>query len=112
MPAIAPGVRRLSAPAVVRVPAAGGGAVTGRSRGQDSSRAGSSRPGVPFEQTSRWLRGRIVASLRDAEPGAWVRPPRRLGAHDGPAVDRAVAALERDGLLERDGSGRARLPIE
>jgi A/G-specific adenine glycosylase len=69
------------------------------------------RAGVPFEHTSRWLRGRIVARLRDAEPGTWVRLPRRIGVHDGPAVDRAIAALEREGLLEQNGSGRARLPI-
>ena len=98
-------------PRLAAAPSRAGPPLAGPSRAR-SSRAGSSRPGVPFEQTSRWLRGRIVASLRDAEPGAWVRPPRRLGAHDGPAVDRAVAALERDGLLERDGSGRVRLPID
>jgi A/G-specific adenine glycosylase len=88
---------------------------TGSSRAGSSRpgppRAGSSRPGVPFEQTSRWLRGRIVACLRDAEPGTWVRLPRRIGAHDGAAVDGAIAALEREGLLEQDGSGRVRLPI-
>jgi A/G-specific adenine glycosylase len=48
-----------------------------------------------FEETDRWLRGRIVAALAagDAFP-AGIKPER---------LERALAGLERDGLVERDG---------
>jgi A/G-specific adenine glycosylase len=48
-----------------------------------------------YEETDRWLRGRIVAALAagDALP-AGIEPAR---------LERALAGLERDGLVERDG---------
>jgi len=50
-----------------------------------------------FEETDRWLRGRIVAALAAREPlPAGIEPAR---------LERIVAGLERDGLVERDGSG-------
>jgi hypothetical protein len=66
--------------------------------------------GLPFEQTTRWLRGRIVARLRDGDPDAWQRLPKELGSHGFERVASAVAALEREGLLERHPDGSVRLP--
>jgi A/G-specific adenine glycosylase len=66
---------------------------------------------VRFEHTSRWLRGRIVASLREAAPGEWRSVPDAIGSHDAVAVGGAVDALVREGLLERDGSGAVRLAL-
>jgi A/G-specific adenine glycosylase len=66
--------------------------------------------GLPFEQTSRWLRGRIVAHLRGLESDAWGRLPTAIGSHDEAAVAAAVSNLERDGLLERSPDGSVRLP--
>ncbi|MEA2154044.1 MAG: A/G-specific adenine glycosylase, partial [Solirubrobacteraceae bacterium] len=49
-----------------------------------------------FEETDRWLRGRIVAAL--VAGGA-------LPAGIDPArLERALAGLQRDGLVERDGA--------
>jgi A/G-specific adenine glycosylase len=54
-------------------------------------------PAPRFEQTDRWLRGRIVAALAAGHPlPAGIEPAR---------FERALAGLERDGLVERDGSG-------
>ena len=67
-----------------------------------------------FETTSRWLRGRILDLLRDADGNAWSQIPGSIGTHEHAAVARAVEALGRDGLLERDPTdpNRARLPID
>jgi len=49
-----------------------------------------------FEETDRWLRGRIVAALAAGEPlPAGIEPARS---------ERVLAALERDGLVQRDGT--------
>ena len=57
--------------------------------------------GERFEDTDRWARGRILAALvQGGEP-----PP--LPAE---RRERAVAGLERDGLIVRDASGAPRLP--
>ena len=75
----------------------------------DSSRR--ARAGVPFRRSSRWLRGRILDTLRDGAPGEWVVVPRMFGDHPAAAVETALAAMARDGLLD-PGPGRflARLP--
>jgi A/G-specific adenine glycosylase len=52
---------------------------------------------VRFEETDRWLRGRIVAALAAGDGLPQRIAPDRL--------ERALAGLERDGLVERDGSG-------
>lgn len=65
---------------------------------------------VPFERTSRWLRGRIVERLRALDDGDWVHLPAAIGSHDATAIDMATAGLERDGLLERRPDGSVRLP--
>jgi A/G-specific adenine glycosylase len=66
-----------------------------------------------FPSTRRWLRGRVVDRLRDAPDGAWVRLEASIGDHDAGSVARALAGLERDGLLERhpDDPTRVRLPV-
>lgn len=72
------------------------------------TRKRSPQEALPFERTTRYLRGRIVDRLRDVPPGvslllddliaslAATIPPDRLG--EIPAV---TEALERDGLVER-----------
>ena len=67
-----------------------------------------------FSTTSRWLRGRILDLLRDAHDDSWAQIPGSIGTHDHAAVVRAIDALARDALLERDPTdpNRARLPID
>jgi A/G-specific adenine glycosylase len=55
-----------------------------------------------FALTSRWLRGRILDRLRDAPPTRWTTFEGPLGEHDLDAIDRALDAMGREGLLERD----------
>ena len=80
---------------------------TGMAAAQQSPQNG---VGVPFPATRRWLRGRIVARLRSAPDGRWVRFDGAIGEHSAAAVDTALRQLVADGLVERDRSGRARLP--
>jgi A/G-specific adenine glycosylase len=54
-----------------------------------------------FEDSDRWARGRIVAALLDGREPPPLAPERR---------DRAVAGLERDGLVVRRGDGSLGLP--
>jgi A/G-specific adenine glycosylase len=54
-----------------------------------------------FEDTDRWARGRLLAALV-----AGVPPP----ALDGERRERALAGLERDGLIVRGPDGEPRLP--
>lgn len=49
----------------------------------------------PFEETDRWARGRVVAALAAGEGLPATIAPQRL--------ERVLAALERDGLVERNG---------
>jgi A/G-specific adenine glycosylase len=58
--------------------------------------------GARFEDTDRYVRGRVVASLATGEP-----LPEGIARE---RLDRAVAALERDGLVARDARGSLRLP--
>jgi A/G-specific adenine glycosylase len=57
------------------------------------------RGGPRFEATDRWARGRVIAALLAGEP-----PP-----VTGERLERALAGLERDGLVVRDAAG-PRLP--
>lgn len=66
--------------------------------------------GIPFEQTTRWLRGRIVDRLRALDEGAWSHLPEAIGVHGQAEIAAAVSGLERDGLLERGPGGSVRLP--
>lgn len=52
--------------------------------------------GQRFEDSDRWARGRVVAALAAGEGLPHPIEPARL--------ERVLAALERDGLIERDGS--------
>jgi A/G-specific adenine glycosylase len=67
---------------------------------------------VPFEATTRWLRGRIVDRLCSVPPGTSVAFEGPLGLHAPAAVSAALASLAADGLVELDGSGAARLAGE
>jgi A/G-specific adenine glycosylase len=69
---------------------------------------------APFPSTTRWLRGRIVDRLRAAEGAAWTRIDPPIGDHDADAVQDALAALGRDGVIERDAGNpdRARLATD
>jgi len=90
-----------------------GGVVRSPAHGRRPSPAGTggrrASPPVPFERTTRWLRGRIVDRLRDAPPGLPVAFDGPLGAHTRAAVLAALAALARDGIVDHDGAGRALL---
>ncbi len=55
-----------------------------------------------FEDTDRWLRGRIVAALAAGEA-----LPAGIEAE---RLERTLAALERDGLVERDDRGGVGFP--
>ena len=75
-----------------------------RRRGARRAGAWRSRPGPHaarhaqrFEDTDRWVRGRVIAALVAGEQFPSTIAPERL--------ERALAALERDGLVEREGSG-------
>lgn len=89
-----------------------GGVVRSPAHGRPSPAGTSGRrasPPVPFERTTRWLRGRIVDRLRDAPPGASVAFDGPVGTHPRDTVLAALAALARDGIVEHDGAGSARL---
>jgi A/G-specific adenine glycosylase len=60
------------------------------------------RRAVRFEDTDRYARGRVVAALAAGEG-----LPAGL---DAERLERALAGLERDGLVVRDADGAARLP--
>jgi A/G-specific adenine glycosylase len=101
-------------------------AAAGRRAGDQAGRArAASRPPnghdasvrerpVPFHATSRWLRGRILDRLREADGAAWTTIAAPIGGHDRPAVEAALRALARDGLIELDRTADppgARLPV-
>jgi A/G-specific adenine glycosylase len=60
----------------------------------------SPKPRVRFEDTDRWARGRVLAALLAGE-----EPP-----VSGARLERALAGLERDGLIVRGPDGSAELP--
>lgn len=68
------------------------------------------REATPFPATRRWLRGRIMARLREAPDGAWVVLDAPIGSHDEAAVRAAAAALASEGLAEASPDGALRLP--
>jgi A/G-specific adenine glycosylase len=65
-----------------------------------------------FETTTRWLRGRILDHLRDAESGGWIAFDEPIAGHASEAVAAAIVALGSEGLVEVDRAARtrARLP--
>ena len=76
--------------------------------GDVRSNAAPSRQALPFPSTTRWLRGRLVATVTHAPGGAWVALPDRLGVHDTTAIQAAARSLEAEGFLEID-DGRVRV---
>jgi A/G-specific adenine glycosylase len=70
------------------------------------------RAGLPFQSTTRWLRGRIVDRLCGLPRGTTVSFDGPLGRHAPEAVSAALASLAADGLVELDASGAARLAGE
>jgi len=84
------------------------------------STAATPKPAQPFEQTTRYFRGRIVAACRDLEPGQTLGLDdlgRALRADYGPAhrawTADLVEGLRRDGLVavdESSGEPRVSLP--
>ena len=64
-----------------------------------------------FQTTTRWLRGRIVDRLRDVDGPSWLVIDAPIGDHDQDAIEAALSALARDGIVELDprATRRARL---
>jgi A/G-specific adenine glycosylase len=71
---------------------------------------GRGQPSPRFSSTSRWLRGRILDTLRDAPDNAWVRFDAPIGEHSVVAVSSALAALASEGMITLDDD-RARLAL-
>jgi A/G-specific adenine glycosylase len=71
------------------------------------------RPAPRFTATSRWLRGRILDRLREAEGAGWVVVEAPIGGHDRAAVVAALARLASEGLIELEPVSKlsARLPV-
>ena len=70
------------------------------------ARSGGPQERLPFEATTRFVRGRVLDALRALGPGEAIslldldeRLAPMLAAHEPGAVGRAVAALQRDGLV-------------
>jgi A/G-specific adenine glycosylase len=62
----------------------------------------------PFSATRRWLRGRILARLREAPDGIWTTFDGPIGSHDEGEVRRTLDDLATERFVELDGC-RARL---
>ncbi len=91
---------------------AGGAARVSEAPVRAAASRAAGRRAVPFEATTRWLRGRIVDRLCSVPPGTSVAFDGPLGLHAPAAVSAALASLAVDGLVELDGSGAARLAGE
>ena len=65
-----------------------------------------------FAQTTRWLRGRLMDSLRDASGQEWVDVAGSIGVHGEDVVAQVLHDLAREGMVElRQTQGlQARLP--
>lgn len=64
------------------------------------TRAAAWEPAAPYATTSRWLRGRIVDRLRTAPDAGWTAVEAPMGGHGAAAVETALAALAREGLIQ------------
>ncbi len=62
---------------------------------------GKARGQLPFEGTTRWLRGRILDRVRAADGSAWTKFDGPIGRHSHDAVVAMLAVLHHEGLLER-----------
>lgn len=81
-------------------------------RGAAPARHRAAEASAPYETTNRWLRGRIMTRLSEADGDAWLTFAAPIGAHGPDAVASALAELRSEGLAETDGSGRWRLPVD
>ncbi len=77
-------------------------------RGAVDPPAAGSAVRVPFPETRRWLRGRLLAIVTHGVGRPWVPIPSELGIHTSEAIASAAAELEREGFLEVSG-GMARV---
>jgi A/G-specific adenine glycosylase len=66
---------------------------------------------LPFEATTRYVRGQVIDRLRALLPEEKISLPdlcgelaRTLAYHDAAAVERIAATLESDGIVERSGN--------
>ncbi|MFI5226128.1 MAG: A/G-specific adenine glycosylase [Candidatus Limnocylindrales bacterium] len=66
--------------------------------GDGSATPDKKRP--PFESTSRWLRGTVLARLREAPADGWVVFDGPIGAHDVAAVRAALDDLAAEGFID------------
>ncbi len=80
-----------------------------RSRGTAGEEPRARGAGTPFPTTRRWLRGRLLAEIAAAEGDGWLDVDGGRGVHEPSAVREAVGGLARDGLVEIDAAGRARI---
>ena len=78
-----------------------------RASGRAGRRSGRSQPA--FEGSMRQARGGVLRELRGRDRAATIQAIAAALGYAMPRVDLAVDALERDGLVERTGSGRIRL---
>lgn len=74
-----------------------------RSRGTSGEASGAGGPRGRFEDSRRWLRGRILARARSAPPGEWLLVRGRFGSHPPTVVRAVLLDLEREGFVERRG---------
>jgi A/G-specific adenine glycosylase len=79
-----------------------------RADGRAGRRSGRSQPA--FEGSMRQARGAVLRELRGRDRAASIRAIASALGYAMPRIDLAVDALEHDGLVERTGSGRVRLP--
>jgi adenine-specific DNA glycosylase len=68
-------------------------------RGASPPRSARERP-VPFTMTRRWLRGRILDRLREADDDAWTTFDGPIGEHGRGAVEASLRTLAREGMIE------------
>jgi len=66
---------------------------------------------APFRDTNRYVRGRVLASLREAPPKAWQAIDPVALSIAPQRVERALLQLQNEGLIEVDTAGNVRLPI-
>jgi A/G-specific adenine glycosylase len=79
--------------------------------GPPPSRPAASRS-RPFHDTNRHVRGRVLAVLGDASPGAWVTLDPETMAIARERLERAASELAAEGLIELAGPLGARLPLD
>jgi A/G-specific adenine glycosylase len=79
-----------------------------RASGRSGRRSGRRQP--PFEGSMRQARGGVLRELRRRDRAATIAGIAAALGFPVPRVDLAVNALERDGLVQRTGSGRVCLP--